>query len=224
MSPEAGRFQRMMKERAEGARPEMDQFVQLRELLAPHWRTGLSVLDVGCGMAHTLPSLRKIDPDVDYRGIELDERRVVIAHDLFPGVRVDRGNVENLTGVEPADVVLCYMLLLHLDGYEKALENLAGVCRERLLIRTLLAPEEYRIRRYRKDGLWFWYNMYDEERFCMKLGDLGFDDVTVIDSPMRREVSFVDEWKTWTLGERQIFGNLILPWKVVHAVKKGAVR
>ena len=57
----------------------------------------------------------------------------------------------------------------------------------------------------------------DEERFVAKLRDLGFSGVEVIDSPLQNPIPYQDEWSTWSLGNLQVFGQLILPWKMVHA-------
>ena len=45
---------------------------------------GMSVLDVGCGCGHILPSLRKIDPKMDYHGIDFSEEMLSEARTLFP--------------------------------------------------------------------------------------------------------------------------------------------
>lgn len=213
-------FGQLMKARAEGREREMDQFVQLREKVSSFYRPGMTFLDVGCGMGHALRSLRQMDPEIAYRGVDIDEGKLGLARECFPGVEFRTGDVERLEGVAPAEAVLCYMLLLHLENYEKALESLARVCRRHLLVRTLLAPEEYRIERYRKDGIKFWYNMYEEDRFVRSLRSLGFASVSVEDSPLRHEIPYQDEWSTWTLQGRQVFGQLLLPWKIVHAERK----
>ncbi len=217
MSPLQTRLKDRMELRAREEWPEMDQFVQLRKRIQDLYRPGMSVLDIGCGCGHTLPSLRKIDPDIDYRGIDLSDSMLSEARSLFPEVPFERGNVEDLGEREPSDIVICYMLLLHLDGYERALESLARVSGRHLLLRTLLSPEEYRIKRFRKDGAWFWYNMYDEERFTGKLRDLGFSRIEVVESPLQNPIPYQDEWSTWSLGDRQVFGQMILPWKMIHA-------
>lgn len=98
-----------------GADKAMSRYVN--EVLQP--KTGMKVLDVGCGPANVLAYL----PSVDYTGIDLNEKHITYAREVYG----DRGRfivgnvVQDLKQEERAfDLINVQGVLHHLDDHEAA--------------------------------------------------------------------------------------------------------
>jgi 2-polyprenyl-3-methyl-5-hydroxy-6-metoxy-1,4-benzoquinol methylase len=100
---------------------------------------GKSVLDVGCGVGH----LAQFFVRQKCRIVCVDGREENI-HSLrgrYPHLEAHVANVEmeSLTKLGAFDIVFCYGLLYHLENPLAGLRNLTAVCREQLLLETIVS-------------------------------------------------------------------------------------
>jgi ubiquinone/menaquinone biosynthesis C-methylase UbiE len=212
-----------MEDRALGKAPLMEQIKQLVPLFKSVYKPGMSVLDIGCGVGHFFPALNKFGK-IDYLGIDVTKSYIERAKRIFKDVKNAKfqvGDIFDLKLNKEFDTVICYMVLPFIPDYKKALDELSKVTKKDLFIRLLLSPgHTYIIKRYLDEKKFNYYNIYYEKEFVEYLNKIGFEDVKVYDDEFNLKMNKVDEWSTYTLGNMQISGNLILTWKVVHASKK----
>jgi SAM-dependent methyltransferase len=98
---------------------------------------GRTVLDVGCGVGH----LAQFFVNRACHVVCLDGRTTNIEslRTRYPNVEAHVANVESeLTRFGTYDVVFTYGLLYHLENPVAALRNMAAVCRELLLLETIV--------------------------------------------------------------------------------------
>jgi SAM-dependent methyltransferase len=99
---------------------------------------GKSVLDVGCGVGH----LAQFFVGRGCRVVCIDAREQNIARlrELYPGLEAQVADVEAepLLRFGTFDVVFAYGLLYHLENPLAALRNMASVCKELLLLETMV--------------------------------------------------------------------------------------
>lgn len=100
---------------------------------------GKRVLDVGCGVGHHTAFYTAAGADVV--GLDGRPENIAAMARLYPGVMGVVGDVQStdLTQFGAFDVVHCFGLLYHLDSPVAALRRLAAVCREHLIIETMVA-------------------------------------------------------------------------------------
>jgi len=99
---------------------------------------GKRVLDVGCGVGHHTAFYTAAGADVV--GLDGRPENVAAMARLYPSVTGVVGDVQStdLTQFGLFDVVHCFGLLYHLDSPVAALRRLAEVCREHLIIETMV--------------------------------------------------------------------------------------
>lgn len=98
---------------------------------------GKSVLDVGCGVGH----LAQFFAEKGCRVVGVDGRAENIGslRNRYPGLEAHVADVEgDLSGLGVFDIVLAYGLLYHLENPVLGLRNIAAVCRELLLLETVV--------------------------------------------------------------------------------------
>lgn len=78
------------------------------------------VLDAGSGEGYFLSTIKSKNKF----GIELSEKRVAIAHKLYPDLKIKIGDIKKLPFENNEfDVIVCSEVLEHVSGYEKVLEE-----------------------------------------------------------------------------------------------------
>ncbi len=93
------------------------------------------VLDVGCGEGFTLNRLQKERIGKSYEGIDNMDEAIELAHDLYPKIKVKKGDIYNLSyEANSFDLVLCTEVLEHLDNPRKALKELIRVSNRYVLL------------------------------------------------------------------------------------------
>lgn len=102
---------------------------------------GKSVLDVGCGVGHFSQAVAQNGCRVV--GVDAREENIRVFRERHPHIEARVANVEqDLSALGTFDVVLCYGLLYHLENPCQALRNLAAVCRDLLIVETIVCDHE----------------------------------------------------------------------------------
>lgn len=221
----------LMKRRALGQEPEMEQIKQLTKLVRKVYRPGMKVLDVGCGVGHFYPSLKKIDKNISYVGVDVSERYLKLARRIFAGeknVKLGKEDIFDMKFKDGSfDIVICYMVLPFIPNWRNAVKELVRVTKKHLFIRLLLSDYTYIIQIYKKghaeDAPYEYYNIYSEKEFVDQLKASGAGAVRVLEDGVKIKMKKKKElpFSTYTHGKMQIIGNIVLTWKVVHANKGG---
>ncbi len=178
---EEGAYGELMKKRAFGQEPEMEQVKQLVKLVREVYKPGMKVLDVGCGVGHFYPSLKKIDQNISYYGVDVSEHYLKLARSVFAkekNFRVDKGDIFDLKIEDNSyDIVICYMVLPFIPNWKKAVRELARVTKKHLFIRLLLGDFTYIIKIYKEghsqNAPYEFYNIYSRVRWLSQGGRSG---------------------------------------------------
>ena len=129
--------------RATGKIPEMESAKQLRKILG-NIHKDESVLDVGCASGHYLRSIRLINNDCIYTGVDATKKYIDnanIIHKSDTNARFIEGDIYSLK--LKADIVFCCNVLLHLPDINLALVNLLNSFKKKLIVRTLLSEKTH---------------------------------------------------------------------------------
>jgi 2-polyprenyl-3-methyl-5-hydroxy-6-metoxy-1,4-benzoquinol methylase len=115
------------------------RFDHLQSLELP-WE-GKAILDVGCGVGHLARTLANKGHQI--AGVDAREENIRIFRQRHPELPSHVASVEEeLTSLGVHDVLLCYGLLYHLENPFRALRNLAAICRELLVVETIVCDHE----------------------------------------------------------------------------------
>lgn len=102
---------------------------------------GKSVLDAGCGVGHLAQALARKGCRVV--GVDGREENIRVFRTRHPELRAEVADVEeDLTCLGAFEIVLCCGLLYHLENPFQALRNLAEVCKDLLIVETIVCDHE----------------------------------------------------------------------------------
>ncbi len=225
----------------------MESAKSVCKIISRIYSPGMRILDVGCGAGHYLRSLRgRVDRDIDYSGVDLNEHYIELARDAFPDVdQLSVGDARDLGfDGESFDIVLCMNVIPNLPPPPaKAISELLRVSRSHVIIRTLFSEMTYIIRELTSNGeddsslissdgqfdeeQALYNNMYSESYLCSVIGDIDPNIKISIESdangaPIDNR-SIHGSWGTRTELGKQISGQLILDWRFVILTKNGSV-
>lgn len=196
----------------------------------------MSVLDAGCGAGHYLRSLRqRIDPDIDYHGIDSSLHYVTLARSAFPDVKhFDVAQITELPFADASiDIVICSNVLPNLAAPpHAALAELVRVARHTVLLRTLFADVNYLIQEVDSahsdnvdaigadgqpaPGVATHNNIYSEQYLCNVLKSIQPDLIPIIEPDTHAQNFRSDDPAgTRTFENRQIAGPLLLDWRFI---------
>ena len=220
----------MMQQRAMQHEPEMEQAKQLIKLFRPCYRPGISIVDAGCGAGHFYPSLLTAGEQLSYLGVDITEPYIKLAQETFRNDNRAKFVITDMfnMGIADAsfDIGLCYMVLPFLPDYRKATQELFRVVRQHAFFRLLLSDHTYIIKRFKnhsngeqENPSFVYYNIYSQQEFTNYLCDLGAKDIQIYDDEFNLSFAKRDGWSTYTYGDLQISGNLVMTWKVIRASK-----
>jgi SAM-dependent methyltransferase len=179
-----------------------------------------SVLDVGCGNGVMFEMIREKELDLDYLGIDVTEKLLRVARELFPADarRFRRMSLYDLKKLRRKfDAVVCRHVLEHLPDYIPAVQYLYSCARKKLIIVFFLPPQPLSSGRKRDEKFErdFYNHTYDLGKFINYLA-------TEL-SPAPREIRIHleqgggDPWMPW--ADRQ---NVI--YEVIPPTTKGNSR
>jgi len=83
----------------------------------------------------------------------------------------------------------------------------------------MLSDHTYIIKRYKWNNKIVYYNIYNQDEFIELCKKNGARKVTIMDDDFKLDIPYVNAWDTYTYGDLQLSGNIVLPWKVVHLEK-----
>lgn len=236
-----------MQKRATGDLPEMESAKALCQVLEPYYREGMTLADIGCGGGHYLHSLRqRLDPAINYTGVDATDRYVRMAREAFPEVPFFVGDIHALPfGDESFDLVTCCNVVSFIPPPPvNALKELLRITRKHLVIRVTIGERNYIIKELRGHGdgscepvseidlvkseadleLFSYHNMYTESYYREVLprlapgAKLEFLKDDFWQSFDNRPLS--DVTGTRLIGGQQVAGNLLLDWRFI-VVSKG---
>ncbi|MBI2108814.1 MAG: class I SAM-dependent methyltransferase [Parcubacteria group bacterium] len=161
----------IFKKRATGELPEMESSRAAAKKILKYFKSGYSMLDVGCGAGHYLNSYdRQLKgKKYTYVGIDASKRYVDIAKKVY----AERGNVSFRVGSiyklpfknKSFDIVVCNNVLLHLPEIKQAIKELNRVAKKVVIIRTLVGYKSYYIKNVCTKSDFEYINVPDNDPF-----------------------------------------------------------
>jgi SAM-dependent methyltransferase len=133
-----------------------------------------SVLDVGCGNGVMFEMIREKGLDLDYLGIDVTEKLLQVARQLFPADahRFRQMSLYDLKKLRRKfDAVVCRHVLEHLPDYVPAVQHLYSCARKKLILVFFLPPHPLSSGR-KRDGKFerdFYNHTYDLGKFVNHL-------------------------------------------------------
>jgi 2-polyprenyl-3-methyl-5-hydroxy-6-metoxy-1,4-benzoquinol methylase len=133
--------------RVTGELPEMESTKQLVELVREVYSPGMTVLDVGCAAGHYYNGLVRLDPDLNYTGVDATVKYIQFAKEHFKNNHNTRFEVADIFKLQDSlgkfDVVYCCNVILHLPDFREPIKNLLKVTKKHCFIRTLVSDKTY---------------------------------------------------------------------------------
>jgi len=103
-----------------------------------------SLLDVGCGHSYFFEYVK--DKNVYYTGLDTSVKMLKTAKDKHPEATVLFGDIFDLSGYAPRDIVVCIDVLIHLPEIEKPIKNLWKTTKKLLIFTLKLSKDKPQIR------------------------------------------------------------------------------
>ncbi|HEV3320901.1 MAG TPA: class I SAM-dependent methyltransferase [Solirubrobacteraceae bacterium] len=192
------------------------------------------VLEAGCGGGAKMLHLADLFPQAHWTGVDHNEEVLAIGRerldpDRFELVHGDILELERSFGAKRFDISFSIMTLLNLEDYERAIEQLLAVTRERVFILSLFSPSEVDAFVHIRgrlpgpnEGDDAFYNVYSLPRFEAYCRQLGAREIVA--EPFKIDIDIPRPTHggmgTWTErladGHRlQFSGPLAMPWWLV---------
>ena len=151
------------------------------------FRTGVPILEVGCGSGvvyESLIKLRVVNKD-SYIGADISGNMLGIAHQRYPEANLLQLDVLHLPFASRSQPnVICVSVLQHLPGYADAMVELLRVTRNRLYVVSWFVDDENDHVNFRASPQWghsFFENRYSMEKFARFVKGAGARSVAVHD-------------------------------------------
>jgi 2-polyprenyl-3-methyl-5-hydroxy-6-metoxy-1,4-benzoquinol methylase len=216
-------------QRATGELPEMESTKQLVEMIQEIYEPGMKVLDVGCAAGHYYRGLQRIDPKIDYTGIDATVPYINFAKKHFtdPNVKFYVEDIFNIPEhLGKFDIVFCCNVILHLPDFRVPIKNLLNVTKKRCLIRTLMSEKTLLCKFLYKDEFdaqnnptnFVYQNTYSHELLTSYVKSLGNYNVEIIEDKFdegninkeHKDYSDKQSAVTRVIDHKQVAGNVIL--------------
>ena len=232
----------VLYKRAIGDLPEMESSKKIASVSKQYFKTGIKILDVGCGAGHYLKSLRKEFGDkFSYLGIDATENYINLAKVAFEKDSNSDFKIADIFNIElkdsSHDLVMCNNVLLHLPSIKTPLSELIRVAKERVVVRLLAGSRSFQIKDIapQKNGLdfsadgeptaWHYYNIYSNAYIESLLStnekvkswtikpDFDYKEENIIGSV--EDHGKAHDAST-ILGGYQLNGYIIQPWSIIE--------
>ncbi len=225
-----------LTQRAKGELPEMESTKQLVKLLADVYRPGMRVLDAGCNVGHYYQGLRRLDPAVDYTGVDAYSSYIDQAKKIYQNEKNAQFEVWDMTKAptfqEPFDIVYCCNVILHLPFFKVPVKHLLEVSKRYVFIRTLISDQTTIVKHSYDNHFdeagnplnFVFQNTYQRDFFVNYIKQFNCK-AEVIDDEFNPEIldrehsSLKKGQGTRIVGGQQVDGNIIFNWKFVKITK-----
>jgi len=239
----------LLYKRAVGESEEMESSKALAKVVAKRYQPGMTLLDVGCAAGHYLRSLRRVDENISYTGVDATAYYIELARKAFPDAEFEVGDIFDLPFDDDSyDIVINNNVIHHLPPPPtKAFSELIRVARKHVIIRAVFGDRNYIIKEVRTKDDWIdtiesseldlvteeadlklfnYFNLYTETYFR--------EVVKHIDQNIEIEIIKDDDWESFDNREStiktgtrvvsgyQISGNLVLDWRFIILTKPGS--
>lgn len=223
-----------------GELPEMECSKQLRELVSTVYKSGNTILDVGCASGHYYNSLAVMDQNIQYAGIDATDDYIKFAKEHFKGnqnTKFEQGDIfdGNFFGDEKFDIVFCANVILHLPEAYTPFQKLLDACKGTVFVRTLISDKTHLSRfLYDDEGVtekqpvnFVYQNTYSSDYITKISMEFGAKDVKFIEDSFderqinKEYVGYSTEQSAVTrvLGGKQIAGSKVFEWRWVQITK-----
>lgn len=136
-------YTEFMRKRLQGEVPNLVWLQQFSNMLKPHLRPGVTLLDVGCGSGYAFNTFKEFG--VIYTGLDWEPEYLKIGEAHFagrPDVSFIRHNITVAASPRTADIVICSATLEHCPALMPALQHLVAATGKILMLRTFLGTDE----------------------------------------------------------------------------------
>jgi len=94
-----------------------------------------TVFDVGCGEGYIINYIRKKNPNLKFKGIDIMEKNLKKARVLNPGIEFEHVDfLKEKYKPNSFDLILCTEVLEHLNNPEEAVKKLRKICKKYYLV------------------------------------------------------------------------------------------
>jgi ubiquinone/menaquinone biosynthesis C-methylase UbiE len=225
--------------RAVGDLPEMESSKALARRIKTAWRSGETILDVGCGAGHYLVSLRReMGPSLNYTGADATPKYIELAREAFAkdaNASFEDADIFNLPFADESfDIVVCNNVLLHLPSIARPLQELVRVGRRLLIVRMLCGDRTFIVQdvwnetpELNDDGIptkFNYFNIYSQNSVRQylskdpRVGDVSIQEDRDFKLENIRQSGAENDNRansTTMLGSQQVNGYIIQPWAFV---------
>ena len=140
----------LMIARAKELEPEMECAKQMYDILVSKSIVPARVLDVCCSCGHYYHTLKRVNPGVEYIGVDISPTYVRNGQEIFSGnhqVKIVIGDIFNLKFADASfDLVICYNTIQNLPDFKLPLKEVVRVASKYTLIRMLCSEERRLLR------------------------------------------------------------------------------
>ncbi len=146
--------------RAIGQIPEMESSKALAKLLSATYKSGESILDVGCSSGHYLLSIKRAlgSEEVNYTGVEYHDlfiQKARQAWELDKSATFRQGSIFDIPAEDNEfDITFSSNLLMHLPTIVKPLQELVRVTKRQIIIRTYIGKKSFKIQEVKNASFW----------------------------------------------------------------------